>query len=121
MYKGKKRPQPGKKQQPRAEKSRDYAVKEQAELLPFLLQHITGAGRNVVKAILANGQVAVSGKPVTAYNYALQPGQIVTVSKERPKQGIPFMGLTILFEDEHVIVIKKDAGLLSVASDRIPK
>ncbi len=117
MYKGKKRPQPGKPAARQAEKIRHYEVKEQAELLPFLLQHITGAGRNVVKSILAGGQVSVGGKPVTAYNYALQPGQTVSVSKEKQKQGIPFMGLSILFEDEHIIVIKKDAGLLSVASD----
>lgn len=115
MKKGRKRPLP--KGQAQTDRSKTYTVTEPAELLPFLLKHVTGAGRNVIKNILAHGQVAVNGKSTTAYNYQLQPGQTVSVSKERPKEKLPFEGLSILFEDEHLIVIRKDSGLLSVASD----
>ncbi|WP_028612105.1 RluA family pseudouridine synthase [Paenibacillus harenae] len=114
MHKGTKRPS---SHQAQADKSKAYPVTEPMELLPFLIKNISGSGRNAVKSILARGQVSVNGKATTAYNLQLQPGQTVTVSKEGPKEKLPFEGLSILFEDEHIIVVKKDAGLLSVASD----
>lgn len=93
-----------------------YVVKEPMELLPFLLKHIAGAGRNVVKSILSHGQVAVDGQSTTAYNYPLAAGQTVAVSSERPQEKPRFEGLSILYEDNDIIVIQKEAGLLSVAS-----
>ena len=117
MHRGKKRGAP----QSQADKSKSYPVTEPMELLPFLIKNISGAGRNVVKSILAHGQVSVNGKSTTAYNYPLQPGQTVTVGRERPQEKIPFEGLSILFEDEHIVVIKKDAGLLSISSDAAPE
>ncbi|CAM4468585.1 23S rRNA pseudouridine1911/1915/1917 synthase [Paenibacillus endophyticus] len=117
MQRGKKRRAP----QTQADKSKSYPVTEPMELLPFLLQNISGAGRNVVKSILAHGQVSVSGKSTTAYNYQLQPGQTVTVGKDRPQEKLPLEGLAILFEDEHIIVIKKESGLLSISSDSAPE
>lgn len=117
MHRGKKHGAP----QTKADKSKSYPVTEPMELLPFLIKNISGAGRNVVKSILAHGQVSVSGKPTTAYNFPLQPGQTVTVGRDRPQDKIPLEGLTIMFEDEHIIVIKKEAGLLSISSDAAPE
>ncbi|WP_141500532.1 RluA family pseudouridine synthase [Paenibacillus luteus] len=117
MHRGKKRGAP----QSQADKSKSYPVTEPMELLPFLIKNISGAGRNVVKSILAHGQVSVGGKSTTAYNYPLQPGQTVTVGKDRPQEKLPLEGLSILFEDEHIIVIKKDSGLLSISSDAAPE
>lgn len=117
MHRGKKRGAP----QSQADKSKSYPVNEPMELLPFLIKNISGAGRNVVKSILANGQVSVGGKSTTAYNYPLQPGQTVTVGRDRPQDKIPLEGLAILFEDEHIIVIKKESGLLSISSDSAPE
>ncbi|MBD2867706.1 RluA family pseudouridine synthase [Paenibacillus arenilitoris] len=115
MPKGKKRPA---RREPavKNDKSKSYPVTEAAELLPFLIRNVAGAGRNAVKSMLARGQVAVDGKGTIAYNLQLRPGQTVTVSKEGPKEKLPFQGLSILFEDEHLLVVRKDAGLLSIAS-----
>lgn len=119
MNRGRKRPatKTQKAQPTQADKAKSYPVTESIELLPFLIKNISGAGRNVIKSILAHGQVSVNGKSTTAYNMQLQPGHTVTVSKERPQEKPPLDGLSILFEDEHIIVVKKDAGLLSVSSD----
>ena len=95
---------------------RHYTVQEPMELLPFLLRSISGQGRNAVKSMLARGQVAVNDKTVTVYNYALEPGQTVTVRKDRIEEKPEFIGLSILYEDEHLIIIRKEAGLLSIAS-----
>lgn len=96
--------------------SRSFAVQEPAELLPFLLAKLSGQGRNAIKAILARGQVSVDGITVTAYNHPLAPGASVSVSRERIEEVPPLVGLSILFEDDDLIVVAKDAGLLSIAS-----
>ncbi|KKC46562.1 RluA family pseudouridine synthase [Paenibacillus sp. D9] len=98
--------------------TRQYAVQEPAELLAFLLIKLSGAGRNSVKSMLARGQVSVDGRPSTAYNLPLAPGQTVTVQTEKTVEAPPLAGLSILHEDDHVIVIHKDAGLLSIASPK---
>lgn len=98
--------------------NKTYSVDEPAELLSFLLLHITNQGRNSIKSLLAHGQVTVNGKVETKYNYPLTPGQTVVVHKERAPEVIPLMGLVILHEDEHLIVVTKEAGLLSIATDK---
>lgn len=98
--------------------ARGFTADEPAELLPFLLAKLSRLGRNSVKAILARGQVSVGGKPVTAYNHPLKPGDTVTVNKEKAAGQVPFAGMSILHEDEDIIVILKEAGLLSISSGR---
>lgn len=98
--------------------SRSFAVKEPAELLAFLLEHLNGMGRNSIKSVLAHGQVRVDGTVVTLYNHPLQPGQTVVIGKERAKPKTKLTGLRILHEDADVIVIRKEAGLLSMSASR---
>lgn len=93
-----------------------YTVNEPSELLPFLLTHITGRGRNAIKSILSRGQVSVNGKVVTQHNFQLQQGHTITIDQEKPVQVTEMIGLTIVHEDEDLIVIQKDAGLLSIAT-----
>ncbi|SFE43410.1 23S rRNA pseudouridine1911/1915/1917 synthase [Paenibacillus catalpae] len=97
--------------------NKSFAVTEASELLVFLLAHLN-QGRNSVKSLLAHGQVYVNDHVETKYNYQLQPGQTVVIRKEREQEKVPFIGLTILHEDDHVIVASKDAGLLTIASDK---
>ncbi|MNO38952.1 Ribosomal large subunit pseudouridine synthase D [compost metagenome] len=99
---------------PAAPKS--FTVNEPSELLPFLLTHITGRGRNAIKSILSRGQVSVNGKVVTQHNCQLHPGQKVTIDQEKPVQAAEMIGLTIVHEDDDLIIIQKDAGLLSIAT-----
>lgn len=99
---------------PAAPKS--FTVNEPSELLPFLLTHITGRGRNAIKSILSRGQVAVNGKVVTQHNFQLHPGQTVAIDQEKPVQAAEMIGLTIVHEDDDLIIIQKDAGLLSIAT-----
>ncbi|MDB5083768.1 MAG: pseudouridine synthase, RluA family protein [Bacilli bacterium] len=98
-----------------APEHRAFTVKEPIELLPFLLQ-VSNRGRNSVKSMLERGQVSVDNEVVTAYNLTLHAGQTVSVSHEKGIERPKMVGLRILYEDEHIIVIEKDAGLLSIAS-----
>ncbi|KQY84201.1 RNA pseudouridine synthase [Paenibacillus sp. Root52] len=99
------------------EPPRQYQVTESEELLPFLLKHLKD-GRNAVKSILGRGQVSVDEKVVTKFNLALTPGQTVSISKEGAVAAPSMTGVNILHEDNDIIVIRKEAGLLSIAADR---
>ncbi|MDF2670955.1 MAG: pseudouridine synthase, RluA family protein [Paenibacillus sp.] len=96
-----------------------FTVNEPSELLTFLLSNITNQGRNAVKSLLAHGLVRVDDKVIKVYNYNLIPGQNVTVMKAQAsaaEEAQKLVGLTILHEDSDIIVVQKDAGLLSIAT-----
>ncbi len=96
--------------------ARRLPVTEPGELLEFLLAKLAPQGRNSIKSMLAHGQVAVDDRVEKQYNHLLRPGQTVTVSKTRASAAAPLVGLRVLYEDDAVIVVHKDAGLLSIAT-----
>lgn len=93
-----------------------FKVIEPTELMPFLFTQFPDQGRNSVKSLLAHHQVSVDGEVVTQYNYPLKVGQQVSVQRGIVRQGSQTQKLEILFEDPHLIVIAKQAGLLSIAT-----
>ena len=97
-----------------------YKVKKPAELLSFLLEVLSGKGRNSVKSILKRGQVQVNGKTETTHDFVLKPDQTVTILNKAEKEP-DWQGLTLLHEDEDIIVVEKEAGLLSIASPKEKK
>ncbi|WP_438444618.1 RluA family pseudouridine synthase [Gorillibacterium sp. sgz5001074] len=90
---------------------------EPTELLELLLSRLPG-GRNHVKAILSRGQVSVAGRPTTKFDYPVLPGQQVTVSWTKTFEAEILRGVHILHEDPHLLVVEKEAGLLSIASEQ---
>jgi 23S rRNA pseudouridine1911/1915/1917 synthase len=95
-----------------------FTVNESTELLIFLMSNLSNVGRNSVKSMLARGQISVNGKAETAFNFSLQPGNTVSVSKDKIVEEVPLIGLRIMHEDDAIIVVYKEAGLLSVASSK---
>lgn len=96
----------------------NFKVNEPSELLAFLLQKMDSRSRNSVKSILTRGQVKVDDHIETKHNYLLQPGQVVSVLKNKVAvKESTLIGMKILFEDNSIIVIEKDAGLLSIATE----
>lgn len=108
-------------QAPRAKtppKETVLTVQEPGELLAFLLQNLPGGGRNHIKSILARGQVSVAGKWTTKHNYPVKPGQKVVVSWTKTFEEEILRGVSILYEDQDLLVVEKEAGLLSIASEQ---
>lgn len=104
-----------KKQAPAATGVTNYPIKEDAQLLPFLLENLKG-GRNAIKAILTRGQVSVDGKTITQHNHPLKAGQVVSIlSNQVAMNKTVLHGISILHEDDDLIVIRKDEGILSVS------
>ena len=67
--------------------------------------------------------VTVNGQPVSQFDHLLRPGDTVAIRTDRfavPQTRLS-SGLQIYFEDAHLLVIEKPAGLLSIASAAEPE
>jgi 23S rRNA pseudouridine1911/1915/1917 synthase len=94
-------------------------VREEAHLLPFLLEKYPGKGRNKVKSLLTRGQVMVGNRVVTRHDHLLAAGDKVTILQTGSVQGREAMaGVKIIYEDESLLVINKPPSILM---SRTPK
>ena len=95
---------------------KQFVVKQQCELLEFLLMTFKDQSRNSVKSLLGSHRVSIDGAPVTQFNFKLFPGDTVIISSS-PIRKKTRSNLPIIFEDNDLIVINKPSKLLSVPSD----
>ncbi|MDA3880841.1 MAG: RluA family pseudouridine synthase [Prolixibacteraceae bacterium] len=95
-------------------------VKTEDELLKYLLKELQGKNRNNIKSLLTNKQVIVNRKVESRYNHKLMPGDEVKIDNRRSNTPniLTARGFSIIFEDEHLIVIDKHAGILSIATEK---
>ncbi len=79
----------------------------------FLTRSVHNATRNKVQQVIENGQVLVNGNPKKV-SYKISPGDYIccSVLKSPPIELIPEnIPLNIVFEDEHLLVVNKPAGM----------
>lgn len=95
---------------------KQFVVRQQCELLEFLLMTFKDQSRNSVKSLLGSHRVSIDGAPVTQFNFKLFPGDTVIISNS-PIRKKTRSNLPIIFEDNDLIVINKPSKLLSVPSD----
>lgn len=93
-----------------------YTIEEEDELLKYLIKSFPSKKRPILKTILAGGQVKVNDQSTTQYNHLLKKGDVLSVNWTKPGKKVKLTKLNIIFEDRDLIVIEKEAGLLSVAS-----
>lgn len=81
----------------------------------FLMQRLEGATRSKIQQAIENEMVLVNDNPIKK-NYNTKPGDLITVydnrspeSSEIVPQNIP---LTIVYEDDDLMVINKPAGMV---------
>lgn len=92
-------------------------VKDEKELMIFLLEALPSKSRQNIKSLLSNKQIDVNGRQQSQYNFLLRPGDEVRVKWMRDQEVKSFKGFSIIFEDEHLIVIDKHSGVLSIATE----
>jgi 23S rRNA pseudouridine1911/1915/1917 synthase len=86
-----------------------------ARLDAWLAARLEGLSRMRVKGLIEAGRVLVGGRAVKAA-YRLQAGERVEVSiPPPPRNGLAAeaVALTIVFEDEHVLVVDKPVGMVT--------
>lgn len=92
------------------------SVKKPAQLLDFLLENLNES-RSKVKATLQGRGIKVDGKTTTQFDLQLQPGMDVAVSKsKRNQQTLKSRYVKIVYEDQWIVVVEKNTGILSMAA-----
>lgn len=86
--------------------------------MKFLVIRLPHKNRNNIKTLLKKREVLVDGKAVTQYNHLLQPGQQVELSTSPVPRARQMRGINLVYEDCDLVVVNKNAGLLSMATDR---
>lgn len=90
-------------------------VNKNGELLEYLYEHLDMPKKRI-KQYLVHGSVYVDEDRVTKYNYPLVAGmKIIIDTNSKNVKKLPF---EILFEDDHLIVVNKPSGLLTIATDK---
>jgi 23S rRNA pseudouridine1911/1915/1917 synthase len=88
--------------------------KDKERLDIFLLRHLTSVTRARLKRLIDQDNVTVDGRPSKA-GHPIHPGEIIRVIfperviTEVEPEDIP---LDIVFEDDHVLVVNKPAGMV---------
>ena len=100
------------------DKKTSFRVKEKAELFDFVLQKMESMSKTAVKSLLSSRQIFVNDKIETQYNLTLQEGDRVTINFSKTKAGFHHAKLSIIYEDEYIIVVDKAEGLLAVATEK---
>ena len=95
----------------------DYRVKEPMELMDYLAALMPDASRTKLKSLLSKRVVYVDKVITTQFNFPLEPGMQVRISKERGRKEFSNRLMKIVYEDAYIIVIEKNEGLLSVNTD----
>ncbi len=96
-----------------------FSVESRCELLPYLIGLPLGLSRKQAKDLLRFRLVSVKGVASARHDTRLEPGDVVTIAsgKQVHRESIERVGLKIVYLDEHIVVVDKRAGLLSMGSE----
>ena len=94
-----------------------FKVKEQNELMKFLIENLPNKNRNNIKSLLKNKQVLVDDAAISQFNHPLNPGQEVMITESRFSDK-DMKGIKVVYEDEYLIAVEKASGILSIATDK---
>ena len=97
-------------------KKQDTVLRVEAdmELLPFLLSKMGGMARTSIKQLLGQRRVTVNAAVQTRHDVPVHKGDTVTISSGRGNGELHHPKLSIVYEDEWLIVVEKKVGLLTV-------
>lgn len=107
-------------QRPQSKKPRANVleVREQEELMKFLIAQLPHKNRNNIKSLLKRRLVLVDGKAISQFNHLLKPGQKVTIESASAPIARQMRGVVVVHEDKDLIVVNKNAGLLTTATPK---
>ena len=102
-------------------------VEEEIDLIEALQSMFPQSKRNTLRKMLTQGRVLVDGEITYKAKQIISANSVIKVSdKQEALESSPpptpkkkALRIKILFEDEHILVVNKQAGLLSVATDKM--
>ena len=101
----------------------EYKIKKEDEhiRLDKIIGKIrTDISRTAIQRMIEEGNILVNGKKVrTSYKAIVE--DTITIKDEKPKEIdiLPQeMPLDVIYEDDHIIVVNKPSGLLTIATEK---
>jgi 23S rRNA pseudouridine1911/1915/1917 synthase len=91
-----------------------WTVDQPGQTVAAFVKAKAGVAWSVAKRHVTTGKVFVDGAAVTAIDHRLVPGQQVELRMAAPRPRDPLREGTLLYDDAHVVVIDKPAGVSSV-------
>jgi 23S rRNA pseudouridine1911/1915/1917 synthase len=88
-------------------------AKKDGPILVHLEEALGSASRTHIRKMLKYGMVKVSGNPVTRADFSVKAGEAIEYVKKPGQQRDRNAPIPIIFEDDHVLVVEKPAGLLT--------
>jgi 23S rRNA pseudouridine1911/1915/1917 synthase len=81
----------------------------------YLQARLESTSRNKIQTAAKAGNILVNSQPVKS-NYRVKPSDVVTIVMAYPPREIELIAqdipINILYEDDHIIVINKEAGMV---------
>jgi 23S rRNA pseudouridine1911/1915/1917 synthase len=102
----------------KTERPTAYPVKETCNVEVFFSKIMSGKSKTAIKQLLQKGVVTVNGIAVRRLDATLNAGSTVEISKKPAPQFKMPKGVQIIYEDRHIIIINKESGLLTMASNK---
>lgn len=93
-----------------------YQVTAGTELMAFLQATLKDQSRTSIKSLLTHQQILVNKQVVRQFNHLLEANDMVEVHWDKGLSMLNHPKLKIVFEDNHLLVVEKAAGLLSIAT-----
>jgi len=100
---------------------RRFTATEEARLQDFLFKVLPELKKTKIKQILKFGSVRVNGRVTTWYRQVLKPGDHIEILSKQSayvERSKAALGLTLVHEDDDLIVVEKPAGLLTMGTAR---
>ena len=108
-----------------------HKVAHDSPLLDYLFELFPQRSRTGIKNRLSKGQVQVNGESRTAFDHPLRKGDTITIlpkgvsiaraTRSDAREEVEKIGVKILFEDEHYLVVDKPSGLLTISTGKKEK
>lgn len=95
-----------------------FRIEAEFQLLSFMLKALAPRSRTEIKALLGHSHVQVNGTTTTQFDQALVPGDEVVINFTHPFLTLDTRMLKKIYEDQDLIVVEKQSGLLTVPAGR---
>lgn len=109
---------PAEKTGPKRKPITKLTVSEPMILMDFLAKYLKDQSRTTIKSLLHNQQITIKKQVIRQFDHQLNVGDEVFVSWSKGWVTLQDPQLKIIYEDKHLVVVDKAAGLLSIATSK---
>lgn len=95
----------------------NYSVKSDCTVQEFFERQMKGKSRTAQRQLLSKGAVRIGRRQLKKLDDVILAGSVITIEPKPEPQFIMPPGLNIVYEDDWILVVNKDTGLLTIATE----